>query len=145
MNEDELRQAMAALEVYKAQLDSIAQNLQLIQLSLEELNRARETLQQYGGTAEGGDILVPIGGNSFVYAKVASNEKALVGVGSGVTIEKPIAEAVKTLEERSKELMESMKKLNEKRTSLENEAGQLSQAVQQEYQRMQQELQQPKR
>jgi len=37
MNEQELRQAMSTLELFRAQLESIAENQQLIQLSLEEL------------------------------------------------------------------------------------------------------------
>ena len=44
MNEDELRQAMSTLELYRNQLASIAENQQLIQVSVEELARARETL-----------------------------------------------------------------------------------------------------
>jgi len=66
MNEQELRQAMSALEVYRVQLESIAENMQLIQMSQGELARARETLAQYKGAEPGSDILVPIGGNSFV-------------------------------------------------------------------------------
>jgi len=138
MNEDELRQAMAALEVYKAQLDSIVENMQLIQISLEELARAKETLIQYSKTAPESEILVPIGGSSFIYAKVATNTKALVGIGSGVTLEKSMDEAIKTVEERNLELMDSLKKLAEKRASIETDAARLSQAVDAEYQMLQQ-------
>lgn len=73
MNEQELRQAMSTLEIFRAQLESIGQNQQLIQISLEELGRARETLAQYQRSKEGDELLVPIGGNSFVFAKVATN------------------------------------------------------------------------
>ncbi len=139
MNEEEMRQAMAALEVYKAQLDSIAQNMQLIQLSLDELARAKETLTQYSKAAPDSEILVPIGGSSFVFAKVATNSKALVGVGTGVTVEKSMDEAIKTVEERNLELIDTLKKLADKRAGMEAEAGRLSQAVEAEYQKLQQE------
>jgi prefoldin alpha subunit len=138
MNEQELRQAMSALDLFRAQLESIAENQQLIQLSLEELGRAKETLSQYQKAIEGDELLVPIGGNSFVFAKVASNSKAIVGIGTGVSVEKPIEDAVKTMDDRAKELMDTMRKLTDRRMALEEQANQLSQVVQQEVQALQQ-------
>lgn len=137
MNEQELRQAMSALEVYRVQLQSIAENMQLIQISLEELARARETLSQYKGAEVGSDILVPIGGNSFVFAKTSDNTKAVVGIGTGISVEKSMDDAVKTMEERSNELAESMRKLTERREALEAQAEQLSHTVQMEMQALQ--------
>lgn len=138
MNEQELRQAMSALEMFRVQLESISGNQQLIQMSLEELARAKETLTKYQATTEGAELLMPIGGNSFVFATVASNKKALIGIGSGVTIEKPIEEAAKMMEERARELSETAKKLNDRRLALEDQAGQLSDAIQSEMQAAQQ-------
>ncbi|KQM11454.1 hypothetical protein AOA80_08190 [Methanomassiliicoccales archaeon RumEn M1] len=137
MNEQELRQAMSALEVYRVQLQSIAENMQLIQISLEELARARETLSQYKDAEVGSDILVPIGGNSFVFAKASDNSKAIVGIGTGISMEKSMDDAISTMEERSKELAESMQKLNERREMLEAQAEQLSRTVQMEMQALQ--------
>jgi prefoldin alpha subunit len=138
MNEQELRQAMSALDIFRAQLESISENQQLIQMSLEELGRARETLNQYQKAGEGDELLVPIGGNSFVFAKVASNTKAIVGIGTGVSVEKPMDDAIKTMDDRAKELMDTMKKLTDRRMTLEEQANQLSQVVQQEVQALQQ-------
>ena len=138
MNEQELRQAMSTLEVFRAQLESIAENQQLIQLSLEELGRARETLSQYQKATEGSELLVPVGGNSFVFAKVASNTKAIVGIGTGVSVEKTMEDAIQTMDDRAKELVDTMKKLTDRRMTIEEQANQLSQAVQQEIQTIQQ-------
>ncbi len=138
MNEQELRQAMAALEVYRSQLESLAENMQLIQISLEELARAKETLTQYQKAAEGSEVLVPIGGNSFVFAKVASNAKAIVGIGTGISVEKSMDDAITIMEDRTKELTDTLGKLSARRAALEEQASQLSQGVQQEIQAMQQ-------
>lgn len=137
MNEQELRQAMSTLELFRAQLESIAENQQLIQISLEELGRARETLNQFQNAKEGDELLVPIGGNSFVFAKVATNAKAIVGIGTGISVEKSMDEAVKTMDDRSKELLDTMNKLNDRRLAIEEQANVLSQAVQQEVQALQ--------
>ncbi len=137
MNEQELRQAMSTLELFRAQLESIAENQQLIQISLEEMGRARETLNQFQNAKEGDELLVPIGGNSFVFAKVATNTKAIVGIGTGISVEKSMDEAIKTMDDRSKELMDTMNKLNDRRLAIEEQANVLSQAVQQEVQALQ--------
>jgi len=137
MNEAELRQAMSTLEVFRAQLESISQNQQLVQLSLEELARARETLVQYQKAKEGDELLVPIGGSSFVFAKVAANEKAIVGIGTGVSVERSLDEAIKTMEDRSSELRETMKKLGDRRMVIEEQASTLSQAIDQDLQALQ--------
>jgi len=137
MNESELRQAMSTLEIFRAQLDSITQNQQLVQISLEELGRAKETLVQYQKAQDGDELLVPIGGNSFVFAKVATTAKAIVGIGTGVSVEKPIDEAIKTMDDRAAELIDSMKKLTDRRMAIEEQASTLSQAVEMEMQALQ--------
>ncbi len=137
MNEQEIRQALATLEMYKTQAESLTEQQQIISFSLEEYSRARDTLGKWKDAAEGAELLVPVGGNSFVFAKVADNQKALVGVGSGVTVEKPLDEAIKTLEARINELAEAAKKVTESLTMLEGRSAQLTQIVQAEYDRLQ--------
>jgi prefoldin alpha subunit len=137
MNEKELRQSLATLELYRAQLQSLAEQLQLIQMSLEENARAKETLSSFKDTPIDSEILVPVGGNSFVFAKVGSNSNAIVGIGSDVSLEKPIEEAVKMIEVRINELVETFTKLGERRSTIEAQSSQLSQQVQQEYQKIQ--------
>jgi len=138
VNEQELRQALATLEVMRAQAQSLAEQQQLLQLSLEEYSRALETLNQWKNAKEGDEILVPLGGNSFVFAKVASSDKSLVGIGSGISVERSSEEAIKTVETRIKELTEGMKKINDSLTVLETRSQSLTQMVQAEYDKMQQ-------
>lgn len=138
MNEEEFRQSMATLEMHKAQLESLVQQQQIIQYSIEEYARAKSTLESYLKTEEGGEVLVPVGGNSYVFAKVSSSSQSLVGIGSGVTVEKPIPEALTTLEQRIQELTESNKRIGERMERIESESNKLSRKVQEAYQRMQQ-------
>lgn len=138
MKEEELRQMMATMEYYRAQLEGLAEQQQIIQLSLEENIRARETLKQYQSAGDGSEILVPVGGSSFVHAKVASSEKVLVGLGSGVTVEKSAEEAQDIVEVRISELAETVKKISERRGFLEAEHAKLNQQFQEAYQKLQQ-------
>lgn len=137
MNEDEIRQALATLDLYRAQAETLAEQQQIVQLSLEEYSRAKETLSKWKDASVGSEILVPVGGNSFVFAKVASSDKALVGVGSGLTVERPVEEALKTLEARLAEMTDGLKKIVDGRMAVESRAQQLTQLVQAEYDRLQ--------
>jgi len=137
MNEQELRQALGTLEVYKAQLEAVAEQQQLIQMSMEEYSRAKDTLTEFTKAPENGQLLVPIGGNSFVYATVADNQKCLIGVGSGITVEKSIEDSIQLMTVRVQEMLDAMKKMNETRNAMEMKSAQLQQIVQDEYQKMQ--------
>lgn len=135
MKDEELRQALAVLDTYKAQLDSLSSQLQLLQMSLEEAVRARDTLNAFSGAKVGDELMVPIGASSFVLATVANTEKAVVGIGNRISQERPIADAVVYLEENIREISEALKKAHEAGTELENRARQLSAIIQQEYQK----------
>jgi len=138
MNEQELRQALSALEVYKAQLESILEQQQLVQVSVEEYGRAKATLTDYKNAAEGDEVLMPIGGSSFVRAKVVNGNKVLIGVGSGITVEKDVGDAMQVIDTRMQEMLDAMKKLNESRQVIEMKSNQLSQMIQAEYESMDQ-------
>ncbi|MCG7843854.1 MAG: prefoldin subunit alpha, partial [Methanomassiliicoccales archaeon] len=80
------------------------------------------------------------GGSAYVYATIGRNDRVLVGIGTSVSMDKPIEDAVLTVTKRIEELMDALKKVNESRTVLEAKMQQLSQILQQEYQKMQQGL-----
>jgi prefoldin alpha subunit len=136
MKEQELRQALGAMEVYKAQLEGIGEQQQLIQMSIEELTRAKVTLTDFIKSEVGDDVLIPVGSASFVKAKVSDNKNALIGVGTGITMEKPIEDAMALIEKRLQEMLDAGKKLHESRQIIEMKAAQLNQVLEAEYQRM---------
>ncbi|MDR0777867.1 MAG: prefoldin subunit alpha [Methanomassiliicoccaceae archaeon] len=138
MNDDEFRQALAALDMYQAQLESLARQAQIFQVSLEESIRARETAKAFLNAKEGDELLIPIGAASFVTAKATGENRAIVGIGSRMSVEKDLNGAVAFLEENVREITEALKKSTEAISEMETNARNLSAAVQQEYQRRQQ-------
>ena len=138
MNDDEFRQAMAALEAYKVQLDAMAQQSNFFKLSLEETLRARDTLRAFADAKEGDEILVPAGASTFVIATVTSKKKAIVGIGNKVSIDMDLGQAADYMASSVEEVQEAIKKLNDAMTEMNAKARELSLAVQQEYQRRQQ-------
>jgi prefoldin alpha subunit len=138
MNDGELRQALTVLEAYKEQLDALTQQARLFQVSLEEAIRARETLKAFLSAKEGDEILVPVGALSFVSAKATGDNRAIVGIGSRISVEKDLDSAVAFMDETVKDITEALKKSGETISEMELSARNLSLAIQQEYQRRQQ-------
>jgi len=138
MNDDELRQALAAIEIFNTQLESLAQQAQIFRMSLEEALRARETMKALLNAKEGEDLLIPIGASSFVTAKATGDKKAIVGIGSRVSVEKDLDSSVAFLDKTANEISDALKKTGESIAEMETKARNLSMAVQQEYQRRQQ-------
>ncbi|MFA6680275.1 MAG: prefoldin subunit alpha [Candidatus Methanomethylophilaceae archaeon] len=138
MNDDELRQAMSTLDAYKEQLDAMAQQSQLLQLSLEEAMRARDTLKALNNAKEGDEILVPAGTSSFVTAKLTSKKTALVNIGNRTSVEKSFDEAINYMTSNIDEITEALKRITDTMNKMNNNARGLAAAIQQEYQRRQQ-------
>ena len=103
-SESDLRRAIAVLDQYRAQLDALQRQAEIVQVGLEENLRARETAARYQQAGPKAEILVPIGGNVFLVAQVRDSDRALTGIGSDVVVQEPIPAALERLDARVREL-----------------------------------------
>ncbi len=126
--------------LYSQQAEVLKQNLDLINASLVELGTVRETLEQIEKLEEGHELLIPIGANSYIKAKIANKNDVLVGIGAKVVVRKSIEKAKKDVEEKIENIKkvrdEQEKKLNDIMSRLEEIAPIVQQiiAVQQQQQ-----------
>lgn len=137
MEERDLRQAMLVLESYKEQLEGLYQQMTMLQTSLEESVRARETLKAFKDAKEGDEVLVPVGASVFITAKVTDKKDAIVGIGNKISIEKEIPEAEEFMSSIVIELQESLKRINKTYSELQTTANNLAMAVNAEYESQQ--------
>ncbi len=137
MEDNELRQAMAALESYKAQLDALAQQSQMLQMTLEESLRSKETIKALIEADVGDEILIPAGGAAFVTVSVSEKKKAVVGIGSGYSVEKDLDDAISFIDGNIEEVTKAVKSLSETAARVEETATKLSLAINQEIQKRQ--------
>ncbi len=141
MDDGELRQAMAILDAYNAQMESLERQVRLLQSTLEETTRARESLRALTEAKEGDDILVPIGASSFIQAKVTGKKTALVGIGNRYAVEKELDDAMSFMDGNSKEVSETLRRALSTLEEIEKMATELTMAVQSEYQMRQESMQ----
>jgi len=141
MENEELRQAMAVLEAYGAQLEALNRQARILQVSLEDTTRARESFKALVDAKEGDDVLIPVGASSFVHAKATGKKKAIVGIGNRVSAEKDLDEAIAFMDETAGELSRALKETIGTIAEIEQMANQLSMAIQSEYRQREQSVQ----
>lgn len=135
--EAELRRGLAVLDQYREQLEALAQQQEIVRVSLEEHMRAKETLQRYQQAGQGAEVLVPVGANAFVVAEVRDPAKAFVGVGSDVVLFDDIPKQVERLDARIKSIGEAMAAIGQRLAALQQRAESQSASVQSLYDRLQ--------
>jgi len=106
--EEELRRLSVEMRYLEQTADALQQRISMVNAALTDLTYANMTLDGIEKEKENTEILVPIGGGSYVKAKIADTNKVLVALGSGVSMEKTLVDAKTTLKERLDELEKTM-------------------------------------
>ena len=133
----ELRRAAASLELVRGQIEALARQGETLEIALEEVLRARESLTQAGATGAGRELLMPIGANSFLIGSLKDAERVIVGIGSDVAVEMTLPAAVERLEARVKAIEEAERGLAERMAQLDGQAEAQSRRVQVLYEKAQ--------
>ena len=87
--------------------ETLQQRMSMLNAAITDLSYANMTLDGVEKEKESAELLVPVGGSSYVKVKLASSDKVVVGIGAGVSVEKPLVEAREMLKERLGELEKS--------------------------------------
>lgn len=135
--ESDLRENMMRLETAKAQLEGLSKQQELIQLAIEEHVKARETVKSLAQSQAGEELMIPVGADSYIYAKATEKKEVVIGVGSGVSIQRNAEEAEKILDTRVEELAQAFQKVAEMAAQTEGAIQELSERIQQQYDRVQ--------
>jgi prefoldin alpha subunit len=88
--------------------EALQQRISMVNAAIADLTYANATLDGIEKEKENVEMLVPIGGSSYVKVKLADSDKVIVGMGSGVSVEKNLSDAKATLKERLDELEKTM-------------------------------------
>lgn len=126
MSEEKLtQQQIQALserfQQFQYQAESIAQQLNVLQITIRDLETALITITALKDEPAGKETLVPIGFGSFVNATLTNPEKVVIGIGAGVSVEKKIDDAKALLEKRKGELIKYQEQMNSTLEKLSSE------------------------
>ena len=129
--EESIEKGIATLEVLKAQMENLQKQMDVLQVSIQEHERAIETLQGYRDI-EKEEVLVPIGAGVFISVQI-SEKKGLISIGNQIFTQLPIDKIIEKLEERKKDMEELLKKLSEDSYKLQQNYAALSAKVEDDY------------
>ena len=107
-SEQELQRLSMEMRYLEQTAETLQQRISMVNAAITDLTYANMTLDGIEREKENSELLVPIGGNSYVKAKLADTNKVIVGMGAGISVEKTVADAKVTLKERLDELEKTM-------------------------------------
>ncbi len=128
--EKTITQNLTLIEYYKEQLNSLDMQLQISQAALNDYTKAKLTLENLAKSTKEDDILIPIGGGTFIKGNLTDNNKILTDIGAGIVTEKPLKDALAKVDERIKLMQENRDKLINLAQKIQTEAAELSQKTQ---------------
>lgn len=100
----EPEQILKEYELSRSQLELYQQNLELIDGRLSELRMIDNALDEIKDTNKNNEMLVPIGGDTFIKASIIDPENVIVGVGASVAVKKTIGDAKEDIKNKIAEL-----------------------------------------
>jgi len=112
LTQQQLAELSEKHQVYKHQAESISQQINVVGITIKDVETALITITTLKDESAGTETLVPIGFGSFVKANLVNTDTIVVGVGAGVSVEKNIDDAKSFLEKRKDELTKYQEQLN---------------------------------
>ena len=121
-SEEEVRKLSVEIRYFEQTAEALQQRLSMMNAAMTDLTYANATLDNIEKEKENAELLVPIGGSSYMNAKLVNPDKVIVGIGAGVSLEKSLPEAKTLLKER-------MDELEKTRNSAQQQLGQVAQRI----------------
>ncbi|MDD5503182.1 MAG: prefoldin subunit alpha [Candidatus Thermoplasmatota archaeon] len=119
----EIQQAEMMFESARSQLEYLEENARMVDSSISEHLRTRETIEHYG---EAKEMLMPVGAGVFIMAKPAKKDKAVVAIGAGASIEMPAKDALVHIDKNLEKLNNSRAKVTERISQIKQKVEELA-------------------
>jgi prefoldin alpha subunit len=103
-SEEELRKISVELRLLEQTADALQNRIGMINAVGTDLSYASATLANLEKEKESSELLVPIGGTSYIMAKLDNPDRIIVGIGAGVSVEKTREEAKGIIKKRQEDL-----------------------------------------
>ncbi|MDH4213801.1 MAG: prefoldin subunit alpha [Candidatus Odinarchaeota archaeon] len=124
-------------QITESNISVLQQRIEIIQAYLTNYQSGLMVLKEIEGKSEGEEMMMNVGGNIFVEARLVNPSKVTRGIGSGVRIEQSLEEAKKAvqssiegLEKQYQSMTEEYQKLIARASALNSQFQQLAAKVQ---------------
>lgn len=128
--EREIQEALVVGEQLQQELRAFDEQRGLLDSMVRDLRRGREALEALAKAGPGEEVLLPVGGGTFLRATIADKDRVIASLGAGILIESPLPAAIARLEERAKGAEEALEKTSMQVRQIEQELVRLNQHLQ---------------
>ena len=125
MSEEQAQALLQQMQAMESYLNDLLQREETVMRLLQEATNAVESMKVMTGNVEH-ETLVPVGLGVYVKAKINPEQKMIVNIGAGASIEQNKESAINYMESRIKELELVLQQLSSQRheVSMKLEQGQ---------------------
>lgn len=116
--EEELQKLGIEMRLLEQTAEALQSRMTMVNTAANDLLYAQATLQGLEKEAEKSEILVPIGGTSYIRAKLDNLDEVIVGMGAGVSVEKTREEAKEIIKKRLEDLDKTRKSIQQQYTQV---------------------------
>jgi prefoldin alpha subunit len=102
--EDIVRQLATEIRILEGTATTLQSRLDIVRTATNEAALAQATLEGLTKLQDGDDTLVPVGAGSYIRMKIADSKKLIMGIGSGVAMEKDVTTSIEQMKLRVQEL-----------------------------------------
>ena len=125
-HDEELTKYLALIEQYKEQLNTLEMQSQYVQSAIMDYNKAKITLESLKQTEKDKEILLPIGGSTFLSASVKDPSNVLFDIGAGVVAEKKTEDAIVGIDKKIEELYQTQDQISSAIQNIQNTSAEVS-------------------
>jgi prefoldin alpha subunit len=116
--EEELQKLSIEMRLLEQTAEALQSRMTMVNTAANDLLYAQATLEGLEKEAEKSEILVPIGGTSYIRAKLDNLDEVIVGMGAGVSVEKTREEAKEIIKKRLEDLDKTRKSIQQQYTQV---------------------------
>ncbi len=104
LSNEDIQKLSTQFQQLQYQADALTEQLNMVSASLADSGKAINTITGFEGVEDGHEILIPIGMGTNIMAKLSKPDTVIMEIGAGISLEKDLENAKKSLEIQKEEL-----------------------------------------
>ncbi len=112
VSEQDVRNLAMQHQEMQKRAEMTQQQMTAVQMAADDCIRAIGAISELKDAEDGVEMMLPIGSNSYIHAKLNKVDKVVVNVGAGISVEKTMDDAKETLVKRSEQLGKILEQMN---------------------------------
>jgi len=116
--DEEVRKLLVETQFLEATAESLQSRINFVRAALADLRIARMSMEGLMKEKKDTQLIVPIGGGSYIKVRLDESDLVIAGIGANVAVEKPLPDALERIKNRIEELEKTARALREQLTQV---------------------------